>query len=79
MKCESLKQYRTIFNRLLVKAFDQSMYQRLMLTQAMLADGESLLDTFKSTMDMFGDECQTKAYDKLMELIKDNPQYASLD
>ena len=78
MQCKTLRQFRNRFSRLLNKAFDQEMYQRFILTQAMLDDGESLIEKFKSTMDMFGDEQQIKAYNQLIELIKDNPQYASI-
>ena len=78
MKCNTLRQFRSRFSRLINKAFDQEMYQRFILTQAMLDDGESLIEKFKSTMDMFGDDQQIKAYNKLIELIKDNPQYASI-
>jgi hypothetical protein len=45
------------------------------MCQIMLEDGESLMEKFKSTMDMFGSAEQTDAYDKLLALMRENPEY----
>lgn len=77
MKCSSLSQFKNNYTRLLRKAFDNAMFQRLVMCQIMLEDGESLMEKFKSTMDMFGSAEQTEAYDKLLALMRENPEYVS--
>lgn len=69
-------QFFNRFTRLCNKVFDQEMFARLMLVKALLGEGESLLDKFKTTVNMFGSAEQADAYDKLVKLVRDNPTHS---
>lgn len=69
-------QFSNRFTRLCNKVFDQEMFARLMLAKAFLGEGESLLDKFKPTVNMFGSAEQADAYDKLVKLVRDKPAHS---
>lgn len=69
------RQFSYRFTRLLNKAFDQSMYKRFMLHVGLFGVGRKSIRSFSSTMDAFGSAEQCDAFNSLLELMDENPDY----
>lgn len=68
-------QFSNRFTRLLNKAFSGDMWGRFCIYVSLNGE-DGALEGFSGTMNMFGDEDQCDAYDKLRTLIRDNPDYS---